>query len=307
MNALIEWNGKQLDLIRRTVAKDTNADEFEQFVHICRHTKLDPLKRQAFCFVFNKANPAKRQMVIVTSIGGYRTIASRTGNYRPGLAQTIFNEAMKDPSTNPQGVEYGECTVYQYLHGEWHGITERAYWTEFAPLSDDWVEGEDGRRRPSGKPKLDPKKEGWHRMPRVMIEKCAEAKALRRAWPDDFEGLYSEDEIDKTHSLQEVELSATELADKAAEDSRMQRIGGRNALTVDWCDGGELQRIPAGQFGDKVIAFVKSNKDEPLAVLAFTDRNRHTLKEYWALDPGGALEVKKVLEPYEAQRPKKAG
>lgn len=307
MNALIEWNGKQLDLIRKTVAKDTNSEEFEAFIHICRHTRLDPIRRQIFCFVFNKQNPAKRQMVVVTSIGGYRTIASRTGNYRPGPAETVFDDKLVNKDTNPKGVAYGEATVYQFSHGEWHATTERAYWDEFAPLADDWVEGEDGRRRPSGKPKLDPKKEGWHRMPRVMIEKCAEAKALRRAWPDDFEGLYSEDEVDKTHSLQEVELSATELADQAAEESRMQRIGGRNALTVDWCDGGELQRIPAGQFGDKVLAFIEANKEEPLAVLAFRDRNSHALKEYWALDPNGALAVKAELEPYEAQRPKKAG
>lgn len=305
MTALVEYTGNQLELIRRTVAKDTNAEEFEQFIHICKHTRLDPLRRQVFCFVFNKQKADKRQMVIVTSIGGYRTIASRTGNYRPGSTQTVFNEAAVDKLTNPKGIEYGEATVYQFAHGDWHAITERAYWEEFAPLVDDWIEGDDGRRRPSGKPKLDPKKEGWHRMPRVMIEKCAEAKALRRAWPDDFDGLYSEDEIDKTHSMQ-LDLTATELADQAAADKRMERIGGRNALTVDWCDGGELQRIPVGQFGDRIIAFTQAHKDEPLSVLTFVDRNRHALKEYWALDSNGALEVKRVLEPYEAHRPKKA-
>ena len=46
MPALFE--GKQLDLIRRTVASDTTPAEFEQFIHICRAVNLDPLRRQIF-------------------------------------------------------------------------------------------------------------------------------------------------------------------------------------------------------------------------------------------------------------------
>lgn len=295
MNAVTAWSGKQLDLVRKTVAKDCNVDEFETFIHMCRTVRLDPIRRQIFAFVFSKNDPKKRQLTIVTSIGGYRTIANRTGNYRPGSTQTVFSEPLKDAATNPLGIEYGEATVYQYIHGDWHAVTERAYWSEFAPITEAWVDDEEtGRRRPSGKPRLDPKKDGWQRMPRVMIEKCAEAKALRRAWPDDFDGLYSEDELDRTHSM---ELTATELADEAAEEKRLQAIGGRGALTVDWCDGKELQRVPSGKFGDQALAFIRANAEEATTVTLWADKNRHTLREYWALDPAGALEVKKALEP----------
>lgn len=296
MTALIDFSGKQLDLIRKTVASDCNIPEFDLFIHTCKTVRLDPLRRQIYAFVFSKNDPKKRQMTIVTSIGGYRSIAERTGNYRPGRTETVFDDALKDPSTNPKGVSHGAATVYKFVHGAWHENTESAYWEEFAPLKDEW---RDDQR--TGRQILDPKKDGWRRMPRVMIEKCAEAKALRRAWPEDFEGLYVEDELARSHT---IDLTATEMANAAAEERRLGLIGGKGALTVDWCDGAELQRIPSGQFGDKVISFLRANKDEPLAVLAWADRNRHALKEYWALDPSGALAVKKALEPFEGERTK---
>lgn len=296
MTALVDFSGKQLELIRRTVAADCNADEFNQFIHICKTVRLDPLRRQIYAFVFNKRDADKRQMTIVTSIGGYRSIAERTGNYRPGRTLTVFEDKPSNPETNPLGISHATAVVHKYIHGEWHEIIEDAYWSEFAPLKDEW---KDGVR--TGRQILDPKKDGWRRMPRVMIEKCAEAKALRRGWPEDFDGLYSEDELARTHT---IELTATELADAAGEERRLGLIGGRGALTVDWCDGAELQRVPSGKFGDQVLAYIQANREETLTVLSWADRNRHALKEYWALDPNGALAVKKALEPFEAARPK---
>lgn len=289
--ALATYDGKQLDLIRRTVAKDCNAAEFDQFIHICRAVRLDPLRRQIYAFVFNANRADKRQMTIVTAIGGYRAIADRTGNYRPGPCDVVIDETFVDPATNPKGISHATATVYKFAHGDWHPVTDTAYWDEFAPLKEIWQDD-----KPTGKYVLDPKKDGWKRMPRVMLEKCAEAKALRRAWPDDFAGLALQEEVDRAHTL---DLTATELAEHAAQENRFQAIGGRNALTVDWCDGQALQRVPAGQFGDQALAYIRDNADEPLAVLTWSDRNRETLKEYWALDKSGALAVKAAIEAVE--------
>lgn len=40
MNALVTLEGRNLDLVRRTVAKDCDAAEFDQFIHICRAVRL---------------------------------------------------------------------------------------------------------------------------------------------------------------------------------------------------------------------------------------------------------------------------
>ncbi len=225
MGALTTLDGKNLDLVRRTVAKDCDAAEFDQFIHICRAVRLDPLRRQIYAFVFNKQDPKKRQMTIVTSIAGYRAIADRTGAYRPGPTEVMTDVTMADPATNPRGISHAIATVYKHSHGEWHEVTETAYWEEFAPLKEVWQDNQ-----PTGKFALDPKKDGWRRMPRVMIEKCAEAKALRRAWPDDFAGLAMEDEIDRAMT---IDATATELADMAASEKRMELIGGPNCITID--------------------------------------------------------------------------
>jgi phage recombination protein Bet len=285
MNAIAIAEGKSLDLIRRTVAKDCNPPEFDQFIHICKTVRLDPLRRQIYAFVFSKDDAAKRQMTIVTAIGGYRAIADRTGNYRPGKIDVIADEAMINPDTNPKGISHAVATVFKFAHGEWFECQETAYWEEFAPIKEIWE-----NREPTGRFQLDKKKDGWRRMPRVMISKCAEAQALRRAWPDDFAGLEVEEEIDRRASL---DLTATELADEGASAKRFEAIGGANCITVDWCDGEPLRREPVGQFGDKVMGFLRESPDK---AALFQNRNTEALKEYWARDKSGALEVKKAFE-----------
>jgi phage recombination protein Bet len=277
MGSMTLFEGRQLDLIRKTVAKDCDNAEFEQFVHICRGVNLDPLRRQIYCFVFNKDKPQWRQMTVVTAIGGYRAISERTGAYRPDDRAPRYEYGEKDAKTNPLGITRCEVTVYKYSHGEWFPVTGEAWWDEYVPLRDGAI---------------DSKKTGWVKMPRIMLAKCAEANALRKAWPDDFAGVEVEEEVDR----RTIELTATELADEAATAKRFEAIGGANALTVDWCDGLALAREPVGTFGDKVLAFIRDNRDAPMTVRMFHNRNTAALQEYWAKDKSGALELKKAFE-----------
>ena len=297
MTALVAWSDKQLDLIRRTVAKEANADEFRHFIHICQHTGLDPLKRQIYCFVFHKDDPQKRQMIPVTAIGGFRTIAARTGNYRPDNRppRIEYDDNLKSDA-NPLGIVRAEVSVFQYSHGEWFEVVGEAYWEEFAPIVDEWGKDEDGRLVRTGRRILDPKKDGWRRMSRLMIAKTAEALALRKAWPDDFSSLYEESEVDRLHSQ-----DAWEAAEKAATETRLEAVKATGIL-VDWLDGKPLEGVPVGQFGDRALAFIKQHMKEqqPAVILAWRDKNRHGLNEYWARDKDGALELKKELEKVEA-------
>lgn len=290
MNALVQWNEKQLDLIRRTVAKDASPDEFRQFIHICRHTELDPLRRQAYCFVFHKDDAEKRQMVPVIAIGGFRSIAARTNCYRPDnrAPRIEYDDSLKAPD-NPLGIVRAEVSVFQFSHGQWFEVVGEAYWEEYAPVVDEW-EGARGDRRKTGRRVLDQKKTGWIKMPRIMIAKCAEAQALRRAWPDSFSAVYEESEIDRAHSL-----DAWDAAEKGAMENRIEAIGPASGILVDWMDNKPLEGVPVGQFGDRAIDFVRSNKDEPAFVMAWAEKNRHSLQQYWARDKDGALVLKQEI------------
>lgn len=312
MTALAIYEGKNLDLMRRTVAKDANDAEFDQFVHICKATRLDPLRRQAYCFVFGKDDPLKRQMVVVTAIAGYRAIAARTGTYRPDnrVPRFTYDDTLIGPA-NPLGIVSVEVSVFQHSHGEWHEVVAEVYWDDYAPIIQSGAGGfdwqETGQFYPqghakAGKPKfrkvpigdvvatLDPTKPAWQKG-RIMLPKCAEAAALRKAWPDDFAGVEIEEEIDR----RTIDITPSEMANAAATESRMARLGGAGIM-VDWCDGEPLTKVPLGKFVDAVIAFSITHKDDLSRVVMWGERNRVSLQEFWAHDKNGALEIKRVLE-----------
>lgn len=296
MGAVMQFHDRDIALIRKTVARDCNPAELDWFISICRSLRLDPLRRQIYAFVFHADNAKKRQMIPVIAIGGYRAIAERTGSYRPGRCHVTIDPDLVDPATNPRGISHADASVWKYTHGDWHEIVETAYWEEFAPIKERWDNGQ-----PTGIKQLDPKKEGWTRMPRVMIEKCAEAKALRRGWPDDFSGTYVEGELDLPATL---DLTPTEMADAADRTDRLALIGGPNALMVQWEPTAPLDRVPLGKFGDRAIDYIERHmrpgEEEPTAVIDWATRNRATLREYWGHDKDGALEINRVLEQVRA-------
>lgn len=277
MSAVVQWQPKQLDLIRRTVAKDCSDAEFDQFIHICNAVQLDPLRRQIYAFVFNKDDPKKRQMTVVTSIGGYRAIAERTGNYRPDERAPRYEMGEKNQATNPLGITRCEVTVWKHSHGAWHPVTGEAWWDEYVPIYDG---------------KIDRMKTGWTKMPRIMIAKCAEANALRKAWPDDFAGLEEESEIDRRM----VDITPSEAADEAAAEAKLALIGGKDALTVDWCNGSPLARIPAGKFADAVLEHARRQDVTAMEVRAFWHRNLAARGEFKAAHGSDYLALQREIE-----------
>jgi phage recombination protein Bet len=281
MTDIQKLGADKLALIKRTVAKDCTDDEFRLFVHMCQAVGLDPLRRQAMAFVYNKKDPAKRQLTVVTSIGGYRSIAERTGNYRPDDQAPRYTMGAKDEKANPLGIESCEVTVYKFSHGQWWPVVGQAFWDEYVPLRD----GE-----------IDRLKQGWIKMPRIMIAKCAEAAALRKAWPDDFASVHAEEETHREESLDVVEA-----IQQAEQKERLDRIGGP-ALITDWMDGNELQRVPVGQFHDAAMAFLRTCEGQPATARAWADRNRHALKEFWTTDKAAALSIKQEMERIESQK-----
>lgn len=310
------WNDKGLiKLARRTAFKDTNEEEFDQAVAFCREKNLSPMSGQLFAFVFSKDDPKKRNMVIVTSIMGYRAIANRSGDYMPGPTKSYFDPGAKDPLVNPRGLVRATGAADRFIRGGWKQVEEEALWESFAPIikggSDDdyeWVDtGETWadtgkpkkkkrlRQGAEAQPILDPKKDGWHRMPDVMLKKVAEAAALRRGWPEDLSGLYVEEEVHRSQVIDGdyTDLTPSEIVARIDVESRIERIGGP-ALFATFDDTGTLERVPHGQFADKMLA--ATEKLEPAAAAALVGRNREALKEFWAYNKNDALELRKILE-----------
>jgi len=296
MNALTRYDmtPKQISLVKNTVAKDCNNEEFDLFCEVARAKGLDPFLGQIIPMVFNKDKADKRKMTIIISRDGQRVIAQRCGDYRPASKPAIYetDKAMISP-INPQGIISATTFLWKQdpKSGEWYEVAGQAFWEEFAPVSDEWVyDQEAGKRKPSGKKTLD-SSGNWCRMPRLMIAKCAEMQALRAGWPEQFTGLYDEAELDRAKVL---DMTATEIVEQDRQDNRMRAIGGKDSITVWWEDGFALENIPDGQFVDRVIEHLKTT--HPGKIAKWQDTNRAALQMFWARHPGDALALRKSID-----------
>ena len=296
MNAAL--TGRQLDLVKRTVAADCNSEEFALFSEVVKRLNLDPFRRHVMPLVFSKDNPEKRRMSIVIGLDGQRILAQRCGDYRPAAepANIVIDEKLKGP-TNPLGIV--SCTVYlhkQDRKGDWYPVVGEAYWDEYAPLKDEWAYDEkQGKRQPTGNKTLD-QTSGYFRMPRIMIIKCATQQALRAGWPDEFSGVYGEEEMERAVVQ---DLDAAEAIEHFQEEQRLKLVATENTILISWLPGMPLEAVPVGDFYDRVAEWAIDPSHTPEMVEQWTDMNRIGLKQFWAAMPGDALALKKVLEPAE--------
>jgi hypothetical protein len=126
-------------------------------------------------------------------------------------------------------------------------------------------------------------------MPIVMITKCAEAQALRAGWPDQFGGIYAEEEMHRA----EVDLTASEIVAAEEEKSRAAKIGGRGIL-FSFDPSGVLENVPDGAAADRCAEFIAGSTPEE--VYRWSIQNRAALAQFWSSQPGDALVIKRAIE-----------
>jgi len=299
----------QLDLLRRTVANDCTSEEFDLFIEAASHYGLDPFRGQILPLVFSKDRLEKRRLVIVVGLAGQRIIAQRCGNYRPASTPTKFRyDKRRIGPTNPLGLVSAQITLFQQDNlGSWFPVVGEAFWDELAPIRDEWAENqESGRWERTGRQILaggegerGSVSPGWHRMPRLMLQKCATMQALRAGWPEAVAGLYAEEEMDKPKIL---DLMASEIVEREREERRLHAIAGKDAITVCWGEWG-LENVPLGQFADRVLAWIEAPGRTAEEISNWKDANRDPLRLFWAKAPSDALALKKVLETKSQSAP----
>jgi phage recombination protein Bet len=160
----------QVALIKRTIAPKVTDDELALFLQVCNKTGLDPFARQIYAVVRDTWNPDTRskepKMSIQTGIDGFRLIAERSGRY-------VGSEEEWGPARQDGKPEWARVTVYKLVDGTAYPFRAVAHWDEYAQ--------ESGNQ--------------WKKMPRLMLAKCAESLALRKAFPQELSGLYTTDEM----------------------------------------------------------------------------------------------------------------
>jgi phage recombination protein Bet len=180
----IEYSREQIDLIKRTFAQGSTDDEFQLFVMTAQRLGLRPEARQIHMVKRPAYDPDTREYVqkmsIQTGIDGYRLIADRTERYAPGREPTFVYNA---DNLLVSATSY----VKKFVRGEWHEVAATAHFDEYA------------QKKKDGQPT-----QMWATKPHIMLAKCAEALALRRAFPAELSGVYTDEEMAQADNVPPV-------------------------------------------------------------------------------------------------------
>lgn len=167
------YESSKVALIKDTIARGASDDELMLFLHLAQRSGLDPFSRQIY--LIERQSNVNGSWVTTrqpqTGIDGLRLIADRTDRYAPGREPSFSYDA-------DGRLETATSYVKKWVRGEWHEVAATAHHREYAQLKKDGTATK-----------------MWADKPHIMLAKCAEALALRRAFPAEMSGLYTSDEI----------------------------------------------------------------------------------------------------------------
>lgn len=198
--ALVPQQGYTPDkvaLIKRMIAPQANNDELSLFIQVCQKTGLDPLTKQIYCI------HRGGRMGIQTSIDGFRLIAERTKHYAGQLGPFWCGEdgEWKDVwlSSKPPAAAKVAVLRDDFKEPLWR-IANWGFYAQGGPM---WTKG------------------GPH-----MLAKCAEALALRAAFPQELSGLYTSEEMNQADPPEYTPPQGKEGSGPKAASDNTQSVSG---------------------------------------------------------------------------------
>lgn len=145
------------------------------YFHVCQTTGLDPFKRQIHLI------ERKGKWTPQTSIDGFRIIRDRSQQY-DGDETFWCGEDGEWRDAWLLDAPPVACKFVLYLKNRSRPVTAIARWSEYVQTT-----------REGNVTQM------WNRMKAHMLAKVAEALAIRKAFPDDTGGLYTDDEMAQAH------------------------------------------------------------------------------------------------------------
>ncbi|MGW8679571.1 phage recombination protein Bet [Streptomyces sp. NPDC055817] len=228
----IEWTPNQAAVLQQSgIDDDVTKAELSGFLHLCQRTGLDPFSRQIYLIGRKDKKAGRKVFTPQTGIDGYRVVAHRV------IAETRESFGYEDtqwcdaagtwrdvwlPDEAPaaakvtvlrNGQRFSAVALYrEYVQTDWNGNATRM----------------------------------WKNMGANQIAKCAEALALRKAFPHDLAGVYTAEEMAQADNpapeerhlrqVQPGEGDPWATARPASGETRTAAIKGRSQSAQDFAD-----------------------------------------------------------------------
>jgi len=189
-NPLFQVVTNYLNGVKTSKGTKPTDEQKKDFLQTCIAHNLNPIKKQAYLVGYDTRDGAN--FTTITSIGGYTSIATSTGEYA-GLDQPRF-------SYNGDKIDSCSVTVYRLVRGTRCAFTGNAYFSE-----------------------RNQNNTMWQKNPKTMIEKCARASALRNAFPDEFSNIYTSDEMPEVKESPAVSVKPVPVESKIS-DTDVKRL-----------------------------------------------------------------------------------
>lgn len=184
------------------------AESVLMVIDYCKVRKLDPLKKPCHIVpvrVKNAGGNYEWRDVVMPGIYEYRTTAMRTGLYL-GHSKPEYGPALEPDLLGVKAPEWCEMTFYRRAsNGERIEFPVRVYFVEACAVKD----GKANDR--------------WKRAPIQMLTKCTEAAGLREAFPDEFGGESTAEEMEGRGEPTTIEAVAqVKPAERKSEQQRIE-------------------------------------------------------------------------------------
>jgi phage recombination protein Bet len=185
------FTDEQRRLITDVLVKGGSPTEVAFFFQVAERLKLDPFKRQIHAMKRWDGTLRREVLQFMVSIEGLRSIACRckTEDGKDAYAGSSKPKfTYKD--SEKKHLHSAEVTILKIVQGEPREFTAEAFYDECVQMRNVYDGSGNGKQKIGEEPNS-----MWEKRPHGQLGKCAEAAALRKAFPEETGGAYIEEEF----------------------------------------------------------------------------------------------------------------